>query len=144
MPSALKLRREYKPGAPLYARRRLVFSGVVVERDGLIPPRSATKLKRLWRSRQAGHEPRVFKMPAVIPATLAEMQVSPAPTVLPAASVQPETFAADVVIETPPAPAVVEAAFPGVVSGELGARAPFRKAPTETVRTPPKRTPPRK
>jgi hypothetical protein len=35
----LRERIAYIPGAPLYARERMQFSGVVVEKGGLIPDR---------------------------------------------------------------------------------------------------------
>lgn len=98
-----KQRREYKPGGPLYARRRLVFSGVKVERGDLIPAaliRSELKHKRLWRSGQAGHEPRNAYVRKPYGKT------SPAPTAPPAATVQPESFtaaAAALAAETPSA-----------------------------------------
>lgn len=61
MPRGWKQRREYKPGAPLYAKLDLKFSGRPVKSGELIPPeyiRSARDHLRLWRSGHASHEPR--------------------------------------------------------------------------------------
>ncbi len=86
MPRVWKQRREYKPDGALYARRRLSFGAVIVQRGEVIPPaliRSERKHAQLWRSGQAGHEPRnaYERKPYGKP--------SPAPTALPAVPVQP-------------------------------------------------------
>lgn len=61
MPRAWKQRREYKPGAPLYAKLDLKFSGRPVKSGEMIPPeyiRSERDHLRLWRSGHASHEQR--------------------------------------------------------------------------------------
>jgi len=86
MPRVWKQRREYKPDGQLYARRRLSFGASVVQRGEVIPAaliRSATKHRQLWRSGQAGHEPRNAYERKPYGKT------SPAPTAPPAVTVQP-------------------------------------------------------
>jgi len=112
------IRREYQPDGPLYARRRLVFSGVVVERDALIPAgliRSKVKHQRLWQANHAGHEPRERKPYG---------KTSPAPTAPPAATVQPDTFPAG----------GVEAVTETAVEAQ---RVAFKMTPGETIHVAP-------
>lgn len=46
---------EYIPGAPLYAREPLRFSGVVVAVGGVVPDRPDRQRRLLWSARKATH-----------------------------------------------------------------------------------------
>lgn len=48
-------RPEYIPGAPLYAREPLKFSGVVVPIGGLVPDRPDRQRRLLWENLKATH-----------------------------------------------------------------------------------------
>jgi hypothetical protein len=59
MRPAAKLKRNYVPGGPLYARRPLKFRGVSYRKGDALPVVEMTKVRhhRLWISGLANHEP---------------------------------------------------------------------------------------
>lgn len=58
-------KRVYEAGKPLYARARMTFSGVVVERGEQIPERTERKRKQLWNARKVTHIARVMTPPTI-------------------------------------------------------------------------------
>ncbi len=92
MPRLWKQRRHYQPDGPLYATRRLQFSGRVVESQTLIPPEYLSSKRQhltLWRSGHATHAPRKPLLTPPIPAPVpADVEAT---AQLPAASASIET-----------------------------------------------------
>lgn len=93
-------RREYQPGAPLYAAKDLKFSGRPVAHGAVIPEEyisSPEQRQLLWRAGHANHTPKptAYQMPPTLPTSRAELEQrkvspppSPAPAVPPAVTVQ--------------------------------------------------------
>lgn len=84
-----KLRRDYVPGGPLFATRPIKFHGTTYAKRAVLPVAEMSKVRhhRLWLSGLASHTQHgPFDKPP------------PAPTALPAATVQPGPFPSIVVV----------------------------------------------